>query len=200
MIGNKSFPVGLVLILVLAIGLIVLGLFVTRRALMPPEEDLPKLSKVTDFDFDKAGGGRFDEQDLVGEISVVDFIFTSCGDECPIMTARMGQLYHMFQHNPEIRLVSISVDPQTDTPAVLADYAKTNGVTDDRWVFLSGPLDEVSDLMRQGFLLTTEDLPEGHSTKLILVDQHGWVRGYYDSTGDLNPLVAHIKQLAKAKS
>lgn len=198
MSGNKHFPRGIILALGLALGLVVLGLFVTGAALKS-RSDLPQYSKVTSFSFSRSDGGTFSDKDLAGKISVVDFMFTKCGGVCPIMTSKMAELYRLFASCDVIQFVSISVDPENDTPAVLAAYARDHGVNDRRWVFLNGPLDQVVNLTQHGFLLPAENLPGAHSSRFILVDRQGWIRGYYDGTGSMDLLADHLKQLAKAK-
>jgi protein SCO1 len=197
--GNKSFPRMLIWGLVLAVGLVVVGFLVTRQALKS-RSDLPKYNKVTRFSFTRSDGGAFTDQDFGGKISVVDFIFTNCGSICPTMTGNMTKLYRQFGSSEAVQFVSISVDPENDTPEVLAAYAKDHGVTGPHWVFLNGPLPEVVNLSEHGFLLPGSDLPGGHSSRFVLVDRAGWIRGYYDGLGDMTLLADHVQQLVKEKS
>lgn len=199
--GNrpKPIPQGVIWGLVAALGLVILGMIVTTQAIKS-RSDLPRYGKVTAFNFAKADGGSFSDRDLKGKISVVDFIYTGCGDLCPMMTQRMTELYRLYAGSQVVQFVSITVDPEHDTPEVLSAYAKETGVTDSRWVFLTGPQAEVANLSEHGFLLSAQDLPEGHSKQFILLDRQGWIRGYYDGTGNMAVLADHIKMLAKAKS
>jgi protein SCO1/2 len=197
--GNKLIPRSVLLVVALAAALVMLGILVTQQA-SKSRSNLPRYGEVTDFSFARSDGGSFTKQDFQGKISVVDFIFTSCRGVCPAMAGNMSELYRLFAGVAEIQFVSISVDPENDTPEVLSAYARENGVTDQRWLFLRGPIADVSTLCERGFLLPGKDFPSGHSSRFVLVDRQGWIRGYYDGTGDMQLLTEHLRQLAKAKS
>ena len=111
----------------------------------------------------------------------------------------MERLYHLFKDSDKIQFVSVSVDPARDTMEVLQQYAKDHGVTDGRWKFLSGEISDVITLSENSFMLAAENLPMGHSTKFVLVDRGGQIRGFYDGLQDasINVLVTHIKTMAK---
>jgi protein SCO1/2 len=113
------------------------------------------------------------------------------------MASNMQILYHEFADNPDVQFISITVDPHRDTYAVLQDYAKMNGVDDDRWLFLRGDLEKVVDLSENGFYLSAENLPMGHSVKFTLVDKTAAIRGYFSGTHDqeIEELKMTIKQL-----
>jgi protein SCO1/2 len=161
---------------------------------------LPVLGQVPEFAFVERSGQPFGRHDLEGKISVVDFIFTRCPGPCPIMADRMSRLYRLFARHPEVQFVSITVDPEYDSLPVLREYAERQGVTDNRWAFLLGPIDEVVRLSEKGFMLPLDEAPTGHSTKFALVDAAGQIRGYYDSDADDKQLLLqyHIHALAGA--
>jgi protein SCO1/2 len=128
-------------------------------------------------------------QDLHGKPWIADFIFTTCPASCPMMTARMAKLDRELPEDLDVRLVSFSVDPEHDTPQVLQRYARSYQAP-DRWLFLTGSKDEMYRLSRQGFKLGV-DIPQPtpgapapepilHSTRFVLVDGQGRIRGYYD--------------------
>jgi len=96
----------------------------------------------------------------------------------------MAVLYQAFAADTDVRFISITVDPQNDSLPVLRAYAKDHGVTDNRWVFLRAPIEEVIALSEKGFMLAADRLPGGHTTRFILVDNHGNIRGYYESGDD----------------
>jgi len=114
------------------------------------------------------------------------------------MNSKVAELYSKYVTSRDVQFISISVDPATDSLHVLQEYAKRFGVNDNRWRFLRGEIDEVQALTEKGFKLAG-NLPNLHSTKLILVDRTGNIRGYYDSFEDesLNLLTAHIRTLLK---
>ena len=149
-----------------------------------PKEDMASYGAVPAFSLTERSGASFSGDNLQGRISIVDFIFTSCPGACPVMSTAMSALYRDYAQEERVQFVSISVDPETDTLPVLALYAEKYGVTDNRWVFLRGPIEEVKQLSKKGFMLAAGNLPMGHSTKFILVDTKGEIRGYYDSHDD----------------
>lgn len=153
--------------------------------------------QVPDFSFVNQDGLPFGLSDMKGKIAVVDFIYTSCNEECPLMSSKMTELYTLFAKDGNVIFVSISVDPDRDSLRVLQEYAVNHGVSDDRWVFLWHPIEEIASLSEKGFLLSASDLPEGHSNRFILVDQNGQIRGYYDGTSDesMKLLEQNIHQL-----
>lgn len=148
--------------------------------------------------------------DLRGNVWVADFIFTNCASTCPMMTAQLSRLQKALAGETRARLVSFSVDPVRDTPERLAEYAKGYGATPDRWLFLTGDQQQVRTLSIDGFHLsagdaTPQDLAAGaeavmHSTRLVLVDGNGHVRGYYDGTKDesVNELGDAVRKLIAA--
>ena len=161
---------------------------------------LPVLGDVPQFTFTERSGEPFGTKDFYGKISVVDFIFTSCPGVCPIMADRMQHLYDVYKNDPEVQFVSISVDPETDSLPVLRQYAIDHGVTDNRWLFLRGPIEQVLQVSEQGFKLPMGTLPAGHSSRFVLVDSKGQIRGYYSSDDDQSQLLLehHIRALLGA--
>jgi protein SCO1/2 len=160
---------------------------------------LPVWGQVPEFQFTTQIGRPFGTADMIGRLHVVDFIFTNCQSVCPVLASRFGELYRLYEGSDKVRLVSISVDPDRDSPAALQAYAALQGVTDDRWVFLRAPIEEVITLCESGFMLAAENLPMGHTSKMILVDEQGRIRSYHDGldAGHLEVLKANIRQLAR---
>ena len=126
------------------------------------------------------------DQSLRGKPWVAAFIFTNCAGPCPMMSANMRKLQQRVPHR-DLRLVSFTVDPQRDTPAVLKRYAQSLGADESRWSFVTGS-PEAMTAVAKGMLLpvapatATEDIT--HSTKFLLVDPEGGVRGIYSSDPD----------------
>lgn len=161
------------------------------------DEALPVLYDVPPFALTDSDGAAFTQDRLQGKVWVVDFIFTTCTGPCPVMTGRMAALHSRFGGNDRVRLVSISVDPATDTPPVLKAYAASIGADTARWHFLTGPDAEVQRLAREGFKLGSGDTPLLHDTRFVLVDARGRVRGYYTGTnpGEVDRLSRDIGAL-----
>lgn len=143
---------------------------------------LPTLGEVTEFSLTDATGAPFTLTRLAGKIWVADFIFTSCAGICPVMTGNMSALHDRFSSESGVEYLSVSVDPETDTPEVLANYAREHGADPQRWHFLTGPEDAIHRLAVEGFKVGSMGDPVFHSPHFILVDRAGRIRGYYDGT------------------
>lgn len=141
-----------------------------------------KLGQITGFELTDQTGKAFGSAELAGRFYVADFIFTSCAGACPTMTAAMGDLYREFENDDRLRFVSISVDPATDTPERLREFAARYGADPVRWKFLTGDIQAIDTLAREQFLLGSAGEPVNHSNRFVLVDESGGIRGFYDGT------------------
>ena len=159
-----------------------LGLRIALRT--PP---LPVLGAVPGFTLTERSGASIGTADLAGHVWVADFVFPRCPDFCPVLTARMAGLQKAIPPGTEpVRLVSFTVDPAHDTPEVLRIYATRAGAADS-WLFLTGPRDALSALLRDGFKVAYADdgpptAPITHSDRFVLVDRQLRIRGYYHAT------------------
>jgi len=151
---------------------------------------LPKLLAVPEFQFLNQEGKELTSRDLLEQVTLVNFIFTKCPTVCPILTQTMKEISSRTT-NPRIHFLSISVDPEHDTPAVLKAYAEKQGADLSRWNFLTGPLDRISDAVIKGFKMTlikepkknaqkeVEDLYDiTHGEHFVLVDKDGYIRAF----------------------
>jgi len=165
----------------------------------------PRLSVLPDFRLTERSGRALSLADLRGRPWVADFIFTQCGGACPAMTARLARLRRDL--SADVASVSFTVDPAHDTPEVLARYAAAFHA-DESWYFLTGPQKDLYDLSVGGFKLAAMEVPPAdqaaggdgpflHSSKFVLVDAEGVIRGYYDSTDEqaMRALVADASTL-----
>ena len=169
-----------------------------------PSTNLPVYWSVPDFELVAANGKPFSLADVTGHVWVADFIFTHCAGTCPVMSVQMArvdqQLASKLGPTPPVRLVSISVDPERDTPAVLADYARKFEAS-ERWNFLTGAKETIMELAAKGFKLASGEEPSNeivHSSKLVLVDRQNRVRGFYDGIdqASVDQLIADAVALA----
>jgi protein SCO1/2 len=165
----------------------------------PPLEvfgDIPR------FDLVSQDGQLFHSQVLAGKIWVADFIYTTCPGPCPRMTSQMREVQDALQRLPDLRLVSFTVDPANDTPAVLAAYAKLHGASPATWYFLTGPVPTLQMLDRDAFKLADINATMQHSTRFVLVDRQGRIRGYYDSleASSIAKVIADVKALASERT
>lgn len=141
---------------------------------------------------------------LRGKIYVTDFFFTSCRTICPIMKTQMLRVYEAVENDPEVILVSHTIDPEHDTVALLHDYAGRLGVKSDKWHFLTGNKDSIYYLAQTSYFATAmedESEPDGfiHSGAFLLIDKKGRIRGKYDGTKEeeVDRLLRHIAILKK---
>ena len=145
---------------------------------------LPKDGTVSPFQLIDQDGKPFGSQQLLGKIWIADFIYTTCPGPCPMISSRMSETQKPLR-DTAVQLVSFTVDPEHDTPAVLEEYAAHLNAQPGRWEFLTGDKATIYRLSRDGFKLATAEGGEAgpiHSTRLILVDRGGEIRGYYDAT------------------
>jgi protein SCO1/2/putative membrane protein len=156
---------------------------------------------VADFAFIERSGRAVTRADLDGAPWIAGFFFTRCSGPCPRLTANMRRLQERLEGS-RARLVSISVDPEHDTPEVLRAYADSFTADPDRWWFLSGDEESTYALMRESFALSVEKLPGPdvaagraitHATRLVTVDAEGRVRGYYDAESEEGVAAAHAR-------
>jgi protein SCO1/2 len=168
-------------------------------------ENPPLLFPAPQFELTDQYGQKVTDQDLRGKAWVVDFIFTRCGGPCPMMTQKMVALTKRINAD-NVRFVSVSVDPEFDTPSVLRQYAAERGATDRRFIFLTGAKNSIYDLIEKGFKLfaqgATERGPIMHDERFLLIDAGGNVRGVYHSNDEasLSKLEADATSLALADS
>jgi protein SCO1 len=124
-------------------------------------------------------GKPLTKEDLLGKVWVADFVFTRCNGPCPVMTSRMAELSRGLIKAGDVRLVSISVDPEHDTPSVLGEYAARMTADPSRWVFLTGPKPEIDAFARKGMFQALAYDGNGvptHSTRFLVIDRAGRIR------------------------
>lgn len=170
-------------------------------------ENAPILGSIPDFVLIDQNSKPFGTEQLRGSVWVADFIFTSCPDMCPMLTSAMATIEREIAKDSEVKdihFVSISVDPDNDTPAVLAEYAEKYAAAGARWAFLTGTRPEIWKLSTEGFHLPVEraDRTQGgpifHSNRFVLTDRRGRIRGYYDGLDSdaRDALIADLKRVA----
>lgn len=153
----------------------------------PPDAGAPEpVGDIAPFQLSDQDGHPFGLEQMLGKVWVADFFFTSCPSICPLLTESMQELAREFANEPELRFLSISVDPETDTPEVLRAHAESLRLPQTHWRLLSGPRADVHALCEQSFRLAfgEEMSADGdilHSTRLVIVDARGRVRSYHDA-------------------
>jgi protein SCO1/2 len=160
----------------------------TLKTPVPPK--LPVLVTLPAFRLTDQAGRPFGSKELEGRAWVASFIFTRCATICPAITAKMARVQDRTRNlGAAFHLVSFSVDPEFDTPERLATYARAHRASPRLWTFLTGPDDQVKAAVVDGLKIAVgrERSDDGrfegifHGSHLVLVDQRGRVRGYYDS-------------------
>ncbi len=144
---------------------------------------------VPDFSFTNQHGNTVTNNTFEDKVYVVEFFFTTCPSICPIMNQNMLKIEKEFYGNPNFGIASFTIDPKTDTPEVLRQYAENYGVTHPNWHFLTGDKEEIYKLSNEGFKLYTaqeEEAPGGfeHSGLFALIDKEGNIRSRYDEFGN----------------
>jgi len=140
---------------------------------------------VPPFQLTNQNGQPFGSAQLSGKIWIADFIYTTCPGPCPMISSRMSEVQNPLEKT-DVHLVSFSVDPDKDTPRVLRGYAERLQAEPGRWDFLTGSKSSIYKLSHDGFKLAVSDGSDAqgipvHSTRIVLVDRHGEIRGYYDA-------------------
>lgn len=176
-------------VLAVLAGLIIIPLMRPFLRFEPPPP--PVIGQLPAFRLTDSLGQPFGSAELEGQVYVVDFIFTRCASICPLLTAAMSRLDRRYVDEgiEGIRLLSVTVDPDYDTPEVLRDYGDAHRIDPARWTLLTGPESEIRELVTGGFKTAIGEprasgdnlIDIAHSGKFVLVDGRGGIRGYYDT-------------------
>ena len=166
------------------------------------ENELPEIGMVPEFEFVNSEQETITLNNLKGKVWVADFIFTTCTMACPMMTGNMNIIHKKYKKNDDVRLVSISVYPEYDTPEVLTKYASQYDANTSRWYFLTGEESTVKRVIKDGFKIGDYEDIIFHSEKFALEDKKGMIRAYYNGmkTEDMKKLKKDINSLLKQNS
>jgi protein SCO1 len=151
------------------------------------EGKLDRYGQLPQFTLQNQLGDSLSDADLRGRVVVVDFIFTSCPDVCPLLTQQLAALRRKLPVEAPLSFVSFSVDPEHDTPEKLRVFAQQHGVDVPNFWFLTGPIADVKRVVTLGFkqAMQAEPVQEGkprnvlHGTHFVLVDRRGEIRGFF---------------------
>lgn len=175
-----------------------------------PVSTLPVLFPAPQFDLVDQTGRPFSSSHLAGKVVVANFVFTTCTDICPLLTATMAQVRDQLRQagllGDKAVLVSFSVDPEHDTPEALTTYGERFGAVPSEWRFLTGQRQTIDELLIGGFKVgrpppaaqTTGGTPEIiHTNRFALIDTRGQVRALYGGEElDVPAVVAEVRRLA----
>ena len=137
----------------------------------PVLEQIARYGPAPDFSLVERSGRPVSAGDLRGRVWIADFIYTQCRDTCPLQSRAMAALRTDLKGYGDLRSVSISVDPLTDTPALLSRYADRYGADPERWLFLTGELGEIRRIVQDGFRLSAAPV-DGHTHDSRSLPQH----------------------------
>lgn len=183
-VGNSK-----ILIVVALVGLIVVGggSWFWLRGMqqdLAPRYPLADYGKVPNATLTERSGATVSLDDLHGDIWVANFIFTKCAGSCLAMSSKMSDLQKSLRKAGNVKLVSFTVDPKNDSAEKLQEYAKSYQAEKDKWLFLRTDYDSIQKLAKETFKMGIEagedpKEPIIHSTRFVLVDANGHIRGYY---------------------
>jgi protein SCO1/2 len=187
----------------IALGLAIAGAHWFQQASVLSEgPELADFGALPEFELVERGGSTVTLEDLRGKVWVADFVFTHCAGPCPLLSSKMSRLQDAVADLEDVRLVSFSVDPERDTPEVLAEYSSRYHADAERWLFLTGLKEPLYRLIGEGFRLAVDDGGPAsglitHSTRFVLVDRQGHIRGYFDGAepGTVDEIVPDIRML-----
>ena len=158
-----------------------------------PSAEIPQYGDTGSFALTDQNGAALGSAELRGKVWIAAFMFTRCPTVCPLITARMKGIQDQAKaRGIDVRLVSISVDPENDTPQVLRAYADKHGADPASWSFLTGDPTVIKRTSEQGFKSALEGKADAnaadfgilHGSHLILVDRDLKIRGYYRTSDD----------------
>lgn len=196
------------LLLILALSLAFL-LAKAKSSRLEQQQDLPVLATVGDFSLTNQNGAPASLADLRGHVWVADIIFTRCAGECPRMTRQMKELQDALPQDAHTRLVTLTTDPDYDTPAILKVYSERAGADPARWTFLTGTKQQLLDGLAVGSLkLSAVPVKQEertspndlwvHSTVFVVVDKHAQLRGVFETGGEGTDWPAQKQQILAA--
>jgi protein SCO1/2 len=162
--------------------------------------------QLVNFSLIDRTGRTVTRSEFAGKFLIVDFLFTSCSLTCPIVNHQMAQIQHLTTNQPDVELVSLTVNPRDDTTDVLEKYSERFSADTNRWLFLTGEKDVLYNLIAKSFLRQDLDDPFNympgnfsHTERIAIVDTHGNLCGYFDGLNQ-NTASAVINEINKLRN
>ena len=140
--------------------------------------------KLSDLTLTNQSGQEFRMADMKGKVLVFNFFFTKCEGPCPLMNKKMEALQEKFANDANVKLVSVTVDPANDNVEALKTYSAKFNANPEKWLFLTGDKEVIKDLMVKQMKLGGGDDATTHSTRFVLVDKDGNIKGFFDSSSE----------------
>lgn len=215
----KKYASWLAFLTIFIVGVFVVYFFLTPVPVLKiykPSDLNPKLvdkdqqsnkpHRIADFKLVNQNGDTITLQNLEGKIYVADFFFTTCPTICPKMSDQMHRVYKKYLNNPDVLILSHTVMPEVDSVLVLKSYADKYAANADKWMFLTGPKEDIYQLARKSYFAVISEGDGGvsdfiHTENFVLVDKQKRIRGFYDGTSkkDVDRLIKEIGYLLKEK-
>tara|TARA_B100000686_G_C16677251_1_gene909838 strand:- start:100 stop:756 length:657 start_codon:yes stop_codon:yes gene_type:complete len=209
--------------------LLILVILVLLSVVYGCQDQEPKLDiygTLPDFNLVDQHGYKYGKIDMEGKVVLANFVFTSCTQSCPVLTPRFGIVQDLISFNDKLSnrviLLSFSVDPEHDSPSVLSDYGMKHGVDYNHWRFLTGDLEDIRDVVNEGFKLSFQKLTKSfdhvhddgsvhvhgydiaHTNKVVLIDTEGKIRAFYsgvdfgdESDWDVDKVITELEYLSQ---
>jgi protein SCO1/2 len=166
--------------------------------LIPPDHS----RQLVDFMLTNTAENVVTRADMSNKVLVVSFLFTGCALVCPAVNTGMSSIQQLTTNDPQVKLLSITVDPEDDTPETLAQYSQRFGADSNRWLFLTGERSQLYRLIGTSFLAPDTTgafnfMPGNfaHTERIAVVDAHGHLRGYFDGLNQNTP-AAVVNEIA----
>lgn len=161
---------------------------------------------IGDFSFQNQNNQTITQQEIEGKVFVAEYFFTTCKSICPIMNSQMQRVQKAYKGNNNVKILSFTVDPETDTVAQMKRYAVKHHAVDGQWHFLTGKQEDLYGLARKSFFVLKPAEAENqgdvgsdfiHTNNFVLVDRQKRIRGYYDGTNakEVTQLIKDIQLL-----
>ncbi len=163
----------------------------------------PVVGQAKDFALTNTDGKTVKLTDSNGKVRLLTFIYTRCTSVCPITTFTMSQVESKLKEKgvfgSDVEFVSVTIDPEHDTPQVLAQYAKEYHADPAGWEFLTGPPSEVSKVLKsyQVVAIPQDGGQIGHPSLSLLIDRNGNIRKQYGTLKDADEVTSDILRLLK---
>ncbi len=160
--------------------------------------------RIDSFEFVNQSGNTVNQSFLENKVSIACFFFTKCPSICPTMISGLREIQNEFLKEGRLRIISFTVDPENDTPETLLEYARNRKIDTQQWNLVTGDKSKLYRYARKSLLLVATDGDGGpqdfiHSDRLVLIDQEGFIRGFYDGTesGEIKLLKEDIRKVLK---
>jgi len=160
--------------------------------------------RIADFQLVTQNNVAITQNDVIGKVHVASFIYTRCAGICPAMVTQLAKVQKVINGRDAV-LVSYSVTPQDDTPAMLAAFGELRGIDPGRWKLVTGDPEQIYALARTSYFADDGRLDAGkaateqflHTEKALLVDREGRLRGVYNATlpHDIEKLISDLDEL-----